>query len=82
MPGSELPLDVAQAALGTGAFEGADLMNLGSRNVDGLDLWTWAIGAHVPITEHVTFSFAYERPFSHHKGIFGQRVTTGLTLEF
>ncbi|MBW2240683.1 MAG: hypothetical protein JRH01_01750 [Deltaproteobacteria bacterium] len=82
VPGSELTLDVAQSALGTGAFEGADLMNLGSRGVNGLSLWTWAVGAHIPITDHVTFSFAYERPFSHHKGIFGQRVTTGLTLEF
>ena len=63
-------------------FEGADLMNLGSRNVRGLDLWTWALGAHVPLAEHVTLSFAYERPFSHHKGIFKQRVTTSLALEF
>jgi hypothetical protein len=82
VPGDELPLDTVQTALGTGAFEGADLMNLGSRGVNGLDLWTWALGAHVPITDHVTLSFAYERPFSHHKGIFKQRVTTSLALEF
>ncbi len=82
VPGSELPLDLVQTVLGTGAFEGADLMNLGSRNVDGLDLWTWAIGAHIPLTDHITFSVGYERPFSHHKGIFKQRVTSGLTIEF
>lgn len=82
VPGDELPLSVAQAALGTGPFEGADLFNLGSQDVNGLDLWTWAVGTHIPITEHVTFSVAYQRPFSNHKGIFSQRVTTGLTLEF
>lgn len=80
--GTELPLDTVQAVLGTGPFEGADVMNLGSKGVDGLDLWTAAIGAHVPITERLTFSVAYERPFSHHKGIFKQRVTTALQLEF
>ncbi len=80
--GGELSLDTVQQALGTGAFEGADVMNLGSRNVNGLDLVTAALGAHVPITEHVTFSFAYERPISHHKGIFQQRVTTSVALEF
>lgn len=80
--GVELPLDTVQAVLGTGAFEGADVFNLGSRGVSGLDLFTWAVGTHVPLTEHVTLSVAYERPFSHHKGIFQQRVTTSVAIEF
>ena len=80
--GVDLPLDTVQAVLGTGAFEGADLLNLGSRGVDDLDLWTLAIGSHFAITDHITFSVAYERPFSHHKGIFKQRVTTNLSYEF
>ena len=80
--GTRLPLSVVQTALGTGPFEGADVANLGSEDVNGLDLWTWAVGAHVPITDHLTLSVAYERPFSHHKGIFHQRVTTMVALEF
>lgn len=80
--GAELPLRTVQNVLGTGRFEGADLVNLGSQGVSGLDLFTWAAGAHIPITERLTFSAAYERPFSHHKGIFKQRVTTGLALEY
>jgi hypothetical protein len=80
--GAELPLDVVQSALGTGAFEGADVANLGSRGVRGLDLWTIAAGVHVPINRHVTLSAAYERPFSHHKGIFQDRVTTSVRIEF
>jgi hypothetical protein len=80
--GVELPLDTVQTVLGTGAFDGADVANLGSRGVSGLDLYTAAVGAHVPITENLVFSVAYERPFSHHKGIFQQRVTTALQLEF
>ncbi len=80
--GAELPLGTVQDVLGTGRFEGADLMNLGSQGVSGFDLWTWALGGHVPLTERLTFSVAYERPFSHRKGIFKQRVTTGLSIEY
>lgn len=80
--GVELPLDTVQKVLGTGHFEGADLANLGSKGVAGQDLWTWALGTHVRLIEHVTLSVAYERPFSHQKGIFKQRVTTAVALEF
>lgn len=80
--GGTIPLDAAQSALGTGRFDGADVVNLGSRGVVGQDLFTWALGAHVPFTEHLTLSLAYERPFSHQKGIFKQRVTTSVGLEF
>jgi len=80
--GVTLPVDTVQAALGTGSFEGADVWNLGSKGVGGLDLWTAALGFHVPITEHITLSAAYERPFSHHKGVFQQRITTSVAIEF
>lgn len=80
--GATISLDTAQNALGTGRFEGADVANLGSRGVSGLDLYTVAVGAHIPITRHVTLSAAYERPVSHRKGIFKQRVTTSVRFEF
>jgi hypothetical protein len=80
--GGELDLDTVQNVLATGAFEGADVMNLGSPQVDGLDLITAAIGVHVPFGDHVTLSVAYERPITEPKGIFQQRVTTALVLEF
>jgi hypothetical protein len=82
VPGDELPLSVVQTVLGTGAFEGADLFNLGSEGIAGTTLLTWAAGANFPITKHLTFSAAYERPFSYHKGIFKQRVTASLIVEF
>jgi hypothetical protein len=50
--------------------------------VDNLDLVTAAVDAHVPLAEHVTFSIAYERPITEPKGIFQQRVTSALVLEF
>jgi hypothetical protein len=75
-------LSTAQAALGTGSFEGADVANLGSRGVNGLDLLTAALGVHIPLTEHLTFTVAYERPFTEPKGIFKQRITTAMVLEF
>jgi hypothetical protein len=80
--GGTLDLDAVQNALGTGAFEGADVMNLGSPQVDNLDLITAALGFHVPLGEHVTLSVAYERPITEPKGIFQQRITSALVLEF
>jgi hypothetical protein len=80
--GPTLDLSTVQAALGTGAFEGADVANLGSENVSDLDLITAAIGVHVPISDHLTVSVAYERPITEPKGIFQQRITSALVLEF
>ena len=65
-----------------GAFEGADVANLGAVGVSGLDLLTAAVGLHVRLADHVTVSAAYERAISHHKGIFRQRLTTNIALEF
>ncbi len=80
--GAEIPLDTAQDVLGTGRFEGADVIDLGSRGVAGQDLFTWSAGAHLPLGRFATFSFAYERPFSHQKGLYKQRFITALALEF
>jgi hypothetical protein len=80
--GGSLDLDTVQGALGTGRFEGADVINLGSRGVDGLDLITAAAGVHVPLGEYVTLSIAYERPITEPKGIFQQRITSALVIEF
>jgi hypothetical protein len=78
----DIPLWVAQAALGTGPFEGADVADLGSRGVDNLDLVTAAVGAHFKLAEHLVWSVAYERAITSHKGIFQQRMTTALAIEF
>jgi len=80
--GPEITLSQAQAALGTGSFEGVDLHNLGSTGIDNADFATWALGAHFPLSRHVTFSAAYERPLTNRKDIFKQRVTTSIRLEF
>jgi hypothetical protein len=71
-----------QTALDTGRFEGADVVNLGSPQVDGLDLITAAAGVHVPLGDYVTLSVAYERPITEPKGIFQQRITSALVIEF
>lgn len=77
-----IDLNTAQAALGTGAFEGADVANLGSQDVDGQDLITAALGVHVPVSKNVTFSIAYERPITEPKYIFQQRITSAFVIEF
>jgi hypothetical protein len=76
----QVPLSVVESLYGE--FEGADVLNLGSVDVEGLELYTAAIGVHIDLVDHVTLSVAYERPFSHHKGLFQQRVTSALSIEF
>jgi hypothetical protein len=78
----ELELDTATHALGLDHFEGVDVVNLGSRGVDGNDFIALGIGAHVPLTEHITFSVGYERPITGREDIFDQRVTSNLMFEF
>jgi hypothetical protein len=64
----DIPLGVAQAALGTGPFEGADVANLGSPGVDNLDLVTAAVGAHVRLADNLTWSTPTSGPTQSHKG--------------
>lgn len=80
--GPTIPLKDAQAALTTGGFEGADVANLGSTRVDNQQILTGALGIHVPLGDHVTFSLAYERPLTRPKYIFEQRLTSALVVEF
>jgi hypothetical protein len=80
-------LDSGSAPLGAveglvGDFEGIDLHNLGAKGVDANDYLTLGVGTHVPITRHLTFSLAYERPISSRKDIMKQRVTSSLRIEF
>ena len=79
---STIPLSLAQAALGTGPFDGADVANLGSEDISGSTLLTMAVGAHVKLMDHLIWSAAWEHVISGHKGIFDQRVTTALSVEF
>jgi hypothetical protein len=80
--GSVVTLDQATHAVGVGHFEGADVLNLGSKGVEGQDLVTAAIGTHVPLGRHMAFSVAYERPITERKDLFEQRVTTAVRFEF
>lgn len=80
--GNEVTLDAAQDVTGSGRAEGADVFNLGSRGVAGQDLVTWAVGGTFALTKHVTLGFGYERPLTDRKGIFQQRVTSTLVLEY
>jgi hypothetical protein len=81
-PLRDLTLTQAQDATGTGRNDGPDVLNLGSKGVDNQDLITFALGSHIPINKHVTFSIAYERPITTRKGIFKQRITTAMRFEF
>jgi hypothetical protein len=81
-PLNNVSLSTAQAVVGTGAFEGADIVNLGSANVAGHDLVTLAMGVRLPVIDHVSLGVAYELPITHRQDIFNQRVSMNLTLEF
>jgi len=65
---------------GIGSFEGADLLNLGARGADQLDLITGAAGLQLRLGRF-TISAAYEHPLTAHHGVFGDRVTSGISLE-
>jgi hypothetical protein len=77
-----LRLDFAEAALGSGGFEGLDLLNLGSPGVAGRNVVTFAAGARIPITKHLSFGAVYEFPLTRRNYILKDRVTANLTLEF
>lgn len=76
-----VPIGAIEALYGQ-RFEGADVANLGSVGVSGLDYVTFAVGVHLRVMDHVTVSAAYERPITDHKSITRQRITTNLALEF
>jgi hypothetical protein len=75
-------LNAVQSVLGTGAFEGADFGNLGSRGITGADLVWMTVGARVPLGNGFSVGAAYERPVSNRKDVFKQRVTAMATYEF
>jgi hypothetical protein len=77
-----LRLSTVQSALGTGPFEGVDVLNLGSPGVAGNDIVTFAAGARIPITKNLSLGAVYEFPLTHREDIFDQRVTANLLLEF
>jgi hypothetical protein len=76
----KVPISLVESIYGD--FEGVDVHNLGSEDVTGNNYLTWAVGAHVPITKHVTFSAAYERPITERHDITKQRVTASFTIEY
>lgn len=78
----ELSLNTAQAALGTGGFEGNDLTNLGSQGVAGSTVLVGAVGVRIPLPHGLALSAAYQAPLTDTKYLYGQRVTTNLAWEF
>jgi hypothetical protein len=82
--GGRVTLNDAQAALGTGGFEGLDVTNLGSRGVANGSVITGALGVRITLPGNVSLSAAWEGPSpgSDTKYIQRQRVTTNLSYEF
>jgi hypothetical protein len=80
--GAVVTIDQATHAVGVGHFEGADVMNLGSKGVEGNDLITAALGMHIPLGRHMAVSVAYERPITQRKDIFEERVNAWMRFEF
>lgn len=78
----ELSLNTAQAALGTGGFEGVDLTNLGSRDVAGSTVLVGGVGFRIPLPHGLSISAAWQAPLTSTKYLWRQRVTTGLAWEF
>ncbi len=77
----KLPLRTAVAALNQSPFEGADVVNLGSRGIGAEDFLTMAWGIRLPLAHGLSLGGSYERPLSSHEDIWEQRVTMMLTWE-
>lgn len=63
-------------------FEGADVVNLGSKGVAGNTLLTLAAGARVSLTERVNVGAYYEFPLTERKDIFEERVALNVRYTF
>ena len=63
-------------------WEGADLVNLGSKGVSGNTILTLAAGARIPVTKNVSLGAYYEFPLTDREDIFGQRVDLNAMYTF
>jgi hypothetical protein len=63
-------------------WEGADVVNLGSRGVAGNTILTLAAGARIPVGKNVSFGAYYEFPLTDREDIFGQRVDLNAMYTF
>ncbi len=79
--GARLSLAAVQAAVGTGAFEGNDLFNLGSNGVKGNDIVSLAVGTRFALSNRLSLGVAYELPISARKDLLKQRVSMNLLFE-
>ena len=81
-----LTLNQVQAALAPNLartrFEGADIANLGTKDIAGADLVTLALGARAVLSDNVSVGFSYEHAVSSRKDIFEDRMTVMTTYNF
>ena len=70
-----------QGALGLSGFEGIDIANLGSDDVEGNDVLIWAVGFRAAIGERMSIGLAYERPLTSRRDIHKQRVWLNFLIE-
>lgn len=76
-----LSVETVQTALGTGRFEGIDVANLGSRDVEGQDYLSAAVGFRVALWEGIDLGLSYERPITKRRYITKQRVQLNILIE-
>ena len=63
-------------------FEGLDVVSLGSAGVSGTTIMSLALGARVPVNDHVSIGGYYEFPVTSRKGIFQQRAAVNVLFEY
>jgi hypothetical protein len=79
--GSTVSIETAEALLGSSGEEGWDYANLGSNNVEGDDVFSWAIGCRMQLTKRLNLGVAYSRPLTTKRHILKQRVALNLLFE-
>ena len=76
-----MKLSAVQAVVGTGPFEGVDILNLGSDGVEGNDIIMLTLGARYAINKYLSFGASYEHPLTRRKDIIQQRFSLSLVFE-
>jgi hypothetical protein len=63
-------------------FEGADLVNFGSRSLDGRDFFTLAAGLRYKFTENFQTGLAAEFPLTHQEELTSFRLTLDFIFRY
>ena len=79
--GARLPLATVQNVVGSGRFEGNDVLNLGSNGVEGNDVISVVFGIQRQVNDRWRIGLNYEHPLTRRKDLLQHRIHFSLLYE-